>query len=199
MPARAELTVFLFSGALLCGLIAVALFASRGGDHRHSCALAVDRHTHTDVFRDEERIDFFGFSGPDRCAARDAGEDAATELLGQMDEKRTWDCSTECQCTHAGLATYGRWCGYRHSGCDGYGACDMLDECCQTHDYCVGAHGHTDCNCTTALAKCAMCAYSARMTAEDTCALRKTAALRILSDIRHVLPSCFEHALETEK
>jgi len=190
---RKDLVALLVGGITVCVIVAISLLATEKS--RPDCAAAVERAIRRDEFSGEERTDFFGFGSGDRRVVREAGERSAADLMTSMNAARYERCSTNCQCTLGGLTTYGRWCGYRHSGCDGYGACDVLDECCQTHDYCVGAHGYTNCTCTTALAKCALCAYKAPFTRDDTCKLRRQAALRILSDIRYVLPSCFDDAL----
>lgn len=105
------------------------------------------------------------------------------------------ECNRACQCTRGGLVGYGRYCGYKYTGCEGYGACDAVDACCLAHDACVTVQGYTDCNCTVALAKCVACSgLSADGVSPSWCATSFEVAAVILADVLFLLPACFERA-----
>ena len=117
-------------------------------------------------------------------------------------------CITECKCSKGGIAGYGRYCGYMHSGCPGLPPCNSVDRCCMLHDQCVSKYGYADKNCTIALAKCTACirfAYDVGLVEEEEdsvtpnelawCKIRESdVADLILADILFLLPGCFGDA-----
>ncbi|KMZ75696.1 Phospholipase A(2) [Zostera marina] len=63
------------------------------------------------------------------------------------------ECSRTCEskyCAVPPLLRYGKYCGLLYSGCPGEEPCDGLDDCCKTHDACVGSKNNdylnVDCN-----------------------------------------------------
>lgn len=112
-------------------------------------------------------------------------------------------CINKCVCSRGGLSGYGRYCGFKFSGCPNQPPCDDIDRCCMVHDICVGAKGYVDPDCTTNLAKCAACVhYRSQVTPQKvyrepgwTCATTQAeVAGIILADIMFLLPSCFDQA-----
>lgn len=172
----------LIVSAALCAVIVTTGFVSRGAvGHRRSSASAGQ---HKDSLA-------VGFVGPDERYGR------AVEIRPHGPEtvaRRLVKCGAECICSKGGIMKYGRWCGYGYAACDGLGSCDELDECCRLHDMCVSAHGYTDCSCTSALAKCARCAYLHAVGSgpgTGFCDLAAEAALGVLVELESLLPHCF--------
>jgi hypothetical protein len=107
-------------------------------------------------------------------------------------------CSRVCVCSEAGMLPYGRSCGWGYGACDGTVPCNELDACCKTHDYCTAKHGLEDESCTVALTKCAQCALT-RMrrglsTSSWKCDKSIQAALRIIADIKFLIPQYYSRA-----
>lgn len=120
-------------------------------------------------------------------------DDTNIEAVSALRIPRLAECGVECICSRGGVMKYGRWCGYGYAACEGRGPCDELDECCRLHDMCVSAHGYTNCSCTSALAKCARCAYLHTVrsgTGAGFCDLAAEAAVGILVELKSVLPHC---------
>jgi hypothetical protein len=75
-------------------------------------------------------------------------------------EAKQEECECECKKSDISFITpgsgYGRYCGAGF-GCDDkkQGGCDAADECCKSHDKCVGDSGYCDsCDCNVKLVKC---------------------------------------------
>jgi hypothetical protein len=102
-------------------------------------------------------------------------------------------CSVSCQCSRAGLAAYGRYCGFGYTACPGYPPCDELDACCAEHDMCVTLHGRMDCGCTIALHECAMCvALSGKRDpgSDWKCRDTEAAVSNVIADMEFLFPEC---------
>jgi len=53
------------------------------------------------------------------------------------------DCSRQCEsenCLDPFDLRYGKYCGIGYTGCDGEPVCDGIDQCCLTHDNCIGSN-----------------------------------------------------------
>jgi hypothetical protein len=100
-------------------------------------------------------------------------------------------CSSTCICSSGGIMPYGRYCGFGYSGCSGVEPCDALDACCVTHDNCVGLFGMFNCTCHVALTRCVRCALAQPPGSWD-CDKRTYAGLRIIADVKFIMPACYE-------
>ena len=111
--------------------------------------------------------------------------------------RTTERCATDCKCSGGGIDHYGRFCGFRYSGCNSYGPCDEVDSCCMAHDQCVEIHGYLSCRCSILFAKCLVCSRSSLSSHSRftwNCNTRDDAAKTMLADIMDIEPSCFNKA-----
>lgn len=141
---------------------------------------------------------------------RQSNNDTNTMLFGHNDNLLLYSphatkekyyparCSTTCLCSPGGLLYYGRYCGFMYTGCSEVEACDDVDDCCRRHDACTGNVALTDCGCNVAITNCLECAALNILHSKCgynttwTCDKKLTAALRMIADIKFLLPDCYE-------